>query len=100
MTEAVNVVVDLAIEDLIPSFLRNRRADHAALTAALLRRDYKEIHDIAHRMRGVGASYGFEGVSQIGASIAASALAADDRRLTGHIEEYGSYLRGVKISFT
>lgn len=65
----LTVQVDPEIADLVPMFLDNRREDVAAVRDALANGDLGAIEDLGHRMKGMGGAYGFDPVTDIGATI-------------------------------
>ncbi len=85
--------------DLVPRFLENRRSEVAQLRAALADGRYEDLQRLGHRMRGVGASYGFELVSALGARIEEGAGAADREALAAAIAEYADHLERVKVLY-
>jgi HPt (histidine-containing phosphotransfer) domain-containing protein len=93
----VKVAKDLA--DLIPTFLSNRKKELEALRAALAAADFEQLRQLGHRMRGVGNSYGFDGVSDIGKHIEDGARSGDKASLEKHIAHYGDYLSRVQIAY-
>jgi signal transduction histidine kinase/HPt (histidine-containing phosphotransfer) domain-containing protein len=66
---------DLA--DLAEDYLENRRADAAALRAAVQSGDFVSAKRRGHNMKGSGAGYGFPRVSELGARIERAAEAGD-----------------------
>jgi HPt (histidine-containing phosphotransfer) domain-containing protein len=97
--DAYIVKVGKDLEDLIPVFLGNRKKELAALRAALAAADFEQLRQLAHRMRGVGNSYGFERVSSLGKEIEDGARSADKAALERHIAAYGEYLSRVQIAY-
>lgn len=93
----VKVAKDL--QDLIPTFLNNRRKELEALRAALAAADFEQLRQLGHRMRGVGNSYGFERVSLIGRSIEDGARSGDKVALETCISGYADYLSKVQIAY-
>jgi HPt (histidine-containing phosphotransfer) domain-containing protein len=93
----VKVAKDL--EDLIPTFLSNRRRELDALRVALAAADLEQLRQLGHRMRGVGHSYGFDHVSVLGKHIEEGARSGDKASLAAHIEDYGNYLSSVRVSY-
>jgi HPt (histidine-containing phosphotransfer) domain-containing protein len=96
---AYTVKVDKTLEDLIPTFLANRRKELDALRAALAAADFEQLRHLGHRMRGVGNSYGFERVSEIGRSIEDGARSGDKGSLEQQIASYDDYLSRVQIAY-
>src|SRR5574339_721906 len=95
---SVVVVVDKELEDLVPVFMKNRRKEVEALRAALAAADFEQLRQLGHRMRGVGMSYGFDDVSDLGKHIEEGARAGDKAALEKHIATYGDYLSRVEIA--
>jgi HPt (histidine-containing phosphotransfer) domain-containing protein len=96
-TYKVKVAKDL--EDLIPTFLGNRRKELDALRAALVAADFEQLRQVGHRMRGVGNSYGFAQVSAIGKRIEDGARSGDKSLLEAQIADYGDFLSKVQIAY-
>ena len=74
-THTVTVAKDL--EDLIPTFMKNRAKEVETLRAALSGGDMEQLRQLGHRMKGVGNSYGFEKVSVLGKQIEDGAKSGD-----------------------
>ena len=76
----VRVVSSLA--PLVPGFLEGRRRDIDAIAEALERSDYDNVRILGHNMKGSGAGYGFNRITEIGASLeqAAGRRASDEIR--------------------
>jgi HPt (histidine-containing phosphotransfer) domain-containing protein len=94
---AVTVAKDL--EDLIPTFMKNRTKEAETLRAALAAGDLEQLRQLGHRMKGVGNSYGFEKVSTLGKQIEDGAQAGDRAGLEARIAEYTDYLARVQIVY-
>lgn len=96
---AYTVRVAKDLEDLIPTFLGNRRKELDALRVALATADFDQLRQLGHRMRGVGNSYGFERVSLIGKRIEDGARSGDKASLEAQIADYGDYLSKVQVAY-
>jgi len=100
MTENVHVVTiakDLA--DLIPVFFKNRHNELETLRAALAATDYEQLRHLGHRMKGVGNSYGFAKVSEIGKRVEDGARSNDPPAIDACIREYADYLSKVQVVY-
>jgi HPt (histidine-containing phosphotransfer) domain-containing protein len=97
--DAYKVKVAKDLEDLIPTFLGNRRKELDALRVALAAADFEQLRQLGHRMRGVGNSYGFERVSVIGKHIEDGARSGDKAALAAQLADYGDYLSKVQIAY-
>ena len=96
---AWKVTVAKDLEDLIPTFMKNRKKELDALRVALAAADFEQLRQLGHRMKGVGVSYGFDQVSALGKSIEEGARRGDRALLETSIDQYGDYLAGVQVSF-
>lgn len=54
---------------LLPSFLDRRNKDLAVIEEELARDGFRVIERLGHNLKGVGSSYGFDGISDIGAAL-------------------------------
>jgi HPt (histidine-containing phosphotransfer) domain-containing protein len=93
----VKVAKDL--EDLIPTFMNNRRKELDTLRVALAASDFEQLRQLGHRMRGVGNSYGFEHVSVLGKQVEEGARSGDRASLEACIKDYSEYLSRVEVSY-
>jgi HPt (histidine-containing phosphotransfer) domain-containing protein len=99
MSEPILVTVTKDLEDLIPTFMKNRAKEIDTLRSALAGADFEQLRRVGHRMKGVGTSYGFAKVSLIGHQLEDRAKAADRAALAASIDEYADYLARVKIVY-
>ena len=93
----VRVVASLA--ELVPAFLEGRRRDIDTIAAALERSDYDNVRDLGHNMKGSGAGYGFNRITEIGASLeqAAGRRAPEEIRAQSAVLE--RYLDGLHVEY-
>ena len=99
MSEPITVTVAKDLEDLVPTFMKNRAKELKTLRAALAAGDMEQLRQLGHRMKGVGTSYGFEQVSVLGKQIEDGAKSRDLPDLEASIVEYTDYLARVKIVY-
>src|SRR5467141_3842786 len=97
--EAYKVTVAKDLEDLIPAFLRNRSKELETLRMALAAADFEQLRQLGHRMRGVGNSYGFQQISELGKQVEDAAIAGDRTSIAASIAEYSDYIASVRISY-
>ncbi len=97
--QTISVTVAKDLEDLIPTFMKNRQKEIETLRAALAAGDMEQLRQLGHRMKGVGTSYGFEQVSALGKQIEDGAKATDRAGLEARIAEYTDYLARVTIVY-
>jgi HPt (histidine-containing phosphotransfer) domain-containing protein len=96
---AYTVVVEKDLADLVPTFMNNRKKELEALRAALAALDFEQMRQLGHRMKGVGNSYGFGKVSDLGKSIEDGARSTDQAALEASIAEYADYLERVQVIY-
>jgi CheY-like chemotaxis protein len=73
-------------------FLERRRGEIATLHAALERADHQEIRRIGHNLKGVGTSFGFPDLSDLGHRLETAARAADETGMRALIDEMTAYI--------
>jgi CheY-like chemotaxis protein len=83
--------------DLIPGFLQNRKQDVITMGEALQRGDFDAVARLAHDMKGVGTSYGFDTITEIGAALELSAGNSDIGTSRLWVGELSRYLEGVEV---
>ena len=69
---------DQELQDLKDSLLTMGGRAEAVIqksVESLKRRDFHSLWVLAHTMKGLGASYGFDGISEIGAEMEQAAMA-------------------------
>ena len=91
--------MDKDLEGLIPEYLKNRREEIEVLRKALAAGDFEELRQRGHRMKGVGASYGFDRVTLLGKQIEDSAKAGNRAEIENRVAEYAEYLAGINIVY-
>jgi len=99
MSQPIIVTVAKDLEDLVPTFMKNRAKELDTLSSALAAGDFEQLRQIGHRMKGVGNSYGFEKVSVLGQQIEDRAKASDGAAIGASIDEYRGYLARVQITY-
>jgi CheY-like chemotaxis protein/HPt (histidine-containing phosphotransfer) domain-containing protein len=83
--------------DLVPGFLENRKQDIVVMGEALRRSDFQSVARLAHDMKGVGASYGFDTLTDIGSALEQAASASDAGTAQMWVAELSRYLEGVEV---
>ncbi|HEY2745216.1 MAG TPA: response regulator [Polyangia bacterium] len=96
--ERVHVAVTPTVAPLVPGFLANRKKDAQAARSSLRRRDFHALWVLAHTMKGLGSSYGFDGISDIGAEMERAAQAHNESELGQTIDALDRYLAQVDYS--
>ncbi|WP_193771216.1 Hpt domain-containing protein [Candidatus Magnetaquicoccus inordinatus] len=95
----VQVQIDRDLEEIIPSYLDNRRKDVLQLTDLLTKNDFAAMKVLGHRMKGTGAGYGLDAISQIGIALEQAAISQDSAALAPLIQELALYLEQLDIVY-
>jgi CheY-like chemotaxis protein/HPt (histidine-containing phosphotransfer) domain-containing protein len=97
LTGRIIVEVDPLLRDLVPVYLINRRGDIDLIRIALDRADFETIGRIGHNMQGSGASFGFEGLSTIGAELERAAKAGKRMQIGQLLDSLDDYLSHLDV---
>ncbi len=93
------VYVDAEIEDLVPIFLKNQLEDVESIVEACEKRDFEKIQILGHNMKGTGSAYGFDAISEIGASLETCAKERNAEKVRILAEEVSVYLEGIEVVY-
>src|SRR6476661_5501948 len=93
----VRVLASLA--DLVPGFLDGRRRDIDAIATALERSDYDNVRILGHNMKGSGAGYGFNRITEIGTSLEQAAGRRAPLEIRAQSAELVRYLDGLHVVY-
>jgi HPt (histidine-containing phosphotransfer) domain-containing protein len=99
MSEKNIVSVDKDLEEIIPSFLENRKKDLTLLDQAIEQNDFAAIEVIGHKLAGNAGSYGFPDLGEIGCSIELQAEKKNSDTLRELIASYKSYMETLEIKY-
>ncbi len=85
------LILDADLEALIPAYLERRRDDIAALQAAISSGEFAVIKNIGHNLKGSGAGYGFDEITELGDTLEQAGIdqnAAVATAMTARLEQY------------
>jgi PAS domain S-box-containing protein len=94
-----HVCVDASLAGLVPGFLANRRRDIDAIDAALALADYENVRVLGHNMKGSGAGYGFNRITEIGASLEQAAGRRAPEEIRERTAELVRYLDSLHVEY-
>jgi len=97
--DAHTVKVAKDLEDLIPVFMKNRVKEVESLRTALSSSDFEQLRQLGHRLKGVGNSYGFAYVSDVGKRVENAAKISDKAALQTCVDDYAAYLAKVTVVY-
>jgi HPt (histidine-containing phosphotransfer) domain-containing protein len=95
--EKIYIKIDPELADLIPGFLNNRRKDIENMESCLDQENFEQIERLGHSMKGSGAGYGFDGVSEIGKDLEIAGKEKNVEDIKKGIEALKDYLHRVEI---
>jgi HPt (histidine-containing phosphotransfer) domain-containing protein len=82
---------------LLPAFLARRVRDLALIKEALPRNEFSAIERLGHNLKGIGRSYGFDAISDIGAVIEDACRRRDAEEVRSQAAALARYLQRVRI---
>ncbi|MDF9408966.1 MAG: Hpt domain protein [Pelotomaculum sp. PtaB.Bin013] len=91
--------VDRDLADIVPDFLENRQKDCKLVLDALEKGDYETIRILGHSMKGVGGGYGFDTITDLGASIEQAAKDKNKVEIHNLINKLMVYLDRVEVVY-
>ena len=97
--EKIVVHIDPDIEELIPRFLDGRHKDVTTIEDLLKAGEYKKIRTIGHSLKGNGAGYGFDKLSEIGHAIELAAQEQNQEHIEQSLVVIKDYLSRIEIVF-
>lgn len=97
--DAVIVHVEADFEPLMPKFMTNRKKEVVRMREALAQQDFETVWKVAHGMKGVGGSYGFDWVTSMAATIEQAAKAGTAATIDTTLAQLGAYLEQVHVVF-
>ena len=95
----VRVRVDADLAELIPGYLEHRRRDVEAIAAALAHADYEHVRILGHNMKGSGAGYGLNQITEIGASLEQAAGRREPEDIRTRAAELARYLAALHVDY-
>jgi HPt (histidine-containing phosphotransfer) domain-containing protein len=90
---------DPDLEDLIPSFMQNRRNELVEIESALSRGDYEAIRRMAHTWKGICRPYGFIHLETLSRSLEEAGEHENQAEVAEIAVNIRSYLENVRIVY-
>ncbi len=95
--EKILIHIEPDIEELVPRFLENRHDDIRAIAKALEVGDFETIRILGTSMKGSGAGFGFDGITDLGGKISIAGNDGDEGKIRELIEQLSVYLNSVEV---
>lgn len=99
MSNKITVRIDEDLAEIAPGYLENRKKDVELLPQLLEKGDFQNLRVLGHRMKGSGAGYGFDGISEIGRAIEDAAKQENREGVQKGIQELISYLDRLDVIY-
>lgn len=93
------ITIDKDLEDIVPGYLENRKKDVILLPKAVEENDFDSLVMIGHRMKGSGAGYGFQQISDIGNTIEQAATLKDLVTVRNCLDQLIDYLGKIEVVY-
>ncbi len=97
--EEIKIHISSDLEPLIPQYLENKREDLKILQAALERKDWKTLEEVAHLIKGSGASYGFQSLSTMAMDMESAARKKEFEVISQLIHNFDHFLSHVAVVY-
>ncbi len=95
----VIVEIDADLADLIPQFMENRKNDLSQLQILAQQGDSAALIQLAHRLKGVAAGYGFAELSALASQLEIAAKAQEIGRYQPLVTQIVSHFTNVEVSY-
>lgn len=95
----VKVEIDADLEDLIPQFLDNRKKDIETLQQLIKNNDLPAISQLAHKIKGAAASYGFAELSEFASQIEIQSKKNDNTDLNDLVKKMKIHFLNIEIHY-
>jgi signal transduction histidine kinase/CheY-like chemotaxis protein len=96
-TDAILVHIDEGMEDVVPDYLRKRRADVTTYRERLQAADFDAIRKLAHKMKGTGTGYGFPRLTELGSGLETAAFLCDAPAIQAILDEFARYVNRLEL---
>ncbi len=98
-SEKIRVEIDGELQPIIPSFLECRWKDCERIARLLEDDCLVEIERLGHRLKGAGGSYGFDDISEFGATLERAAANQDRDTIIAATRMMKQFLERVTIVY-
>ena len=99
MTKQDPLIIDADYQDLVPGYIRRRRAELKTIAKKLKENDIAYLKRLSHDWHGTGESYGIPLISEIGEKMTRAVKSGKDGEVMALAEELRTYLDTVDIRY-
>ena len=100
MSENWVVRPDPDLEDLIPSFMQNRKNELVDLESAVVKSDFDAIRRLAHTWKGICRPYGFLHLETLSRNLEVAGEHESKTEVEPIVAEIKNYLANVRIQYS
>ncbi|MFS4458672.1 Hpt domain-containing protein [Bdellovibrio sp. HCB2-146] len=93
------VEVDADLQDLIPQFLENRKKDLEVLQGLVEKNDLDALAQLAHKIKGAAAGYGFVKLSDYASQMEAASKRKDPAPLPRLMQDMKAHFDNIEVLF-
>lgn len=95
----VTVNIDADLQDLIPQFIENRKKDIATLQSLVDASDLTAIAQLAHKIKGAAAGYGFVQLSDLASEMEKAAKSGNPAPLKSLAVQMETHFSNIEVKF-
>ncbi|WP_027177700.1 Hpt domain-containing protein [Maridesulfovibrio bastinii] len=99
MSQKYKVTVDSELEEIMPRYIEIRLNELEELEKYLAEKNAEAVRMLGHRLKGTGASYGIEELTDIGAAIEDIAKTGSFAGIAEHTKRLRYILENIEIEY-
>ncbi|MBF0153306.1 MAG: Hpt domain-containing protein [Magnetococcales bacterium] len=97
--EKILVHIDKDLAEIVPGYIQNRWRDVEAMRQAIAKNDMEGLRVMGHRMKGSGAGYGFDAITDIGRKVEKAAKEGQTDDIKQEIDTLVAYLQRIDVQY-
>ncbi|MCC2677918.1 MAG: Hpt protein [Pseudobdellovibrio sp.] len=86
------------LKDIIPAYLERRKEDTVQLNDLMAKNDFEGIMRIAHKLKGNGASFGFDQITELGDKMNQAAKSENSEEVRKLIKDFESEVQQIRFN--
>ncbi len=94
------VLVEQGMEEVVPRYLNKRRAEIPIYRKALEDGNFEAIKSLGHKMKGTGAGYGFQMLTDLGDALESAAKRTDAAEIEVRTDQLARYLDAIELEYS
>jgi HPt (histidine-containing phosphotransfer) domain-containing protein len=98
MTKSI-VEIDADLQDLVPQFVENRKKDIETLRQLVQNDDLNAISQLAHKIKGAAAGYGFNELSELAAQMEKASKGNEPNPLAELVKRMETHFLNIEIRY-